>query len=165
VGEFLILSGTWLSRLPSAGLTAAIGATGVVLGAVYMLYLVQKVFFGKLTNPANRHLADLSVREAFVIVPMVALIGVMGLLPQPFLAPAKPAVDRLIGRMAAAEARLRQGDPGLPPLVGTEPAALALSRPALGAAVLPPGAAGAAPAPADAPAAPAPGAPPAPGSH
>ena len=165
VGEFLILSGTWLSRLPSAGLTAAIGATGVVLGAVYMLYLVQKVFFGKLDNPANRHLPDLSVREALVILPMIALIGVMGLLPQPFLAPAKPAVDRLIGRMAAAEQRMRQDDPGLRPLVGTEPAALALARPA-------PRAAPAAAVPPAAPTAAEPGAPsaappatPAPGSH
>jgi NADH-quinone oxidoreductase subunit M len=164
VGEFLILSGTWLSRLPSAGLTAAIAATGVVLGAVYMLYLVQKVFFGKLDNPENRHLHDLSVREAFVILPMIALIGVMGLVPQPFLSPAKPAVDRLIGRLAAAEQRLRQDDPGLRPLVGTEPAALALARPPLRvapAAGVPPAGAPPEPGTHGAP----PPAPPAPGSH
>src|SRR5512147_2039476 len=51
VGEFLILSGTWLSRLRSSAWFAAVAATGVILGAVYMLTLVQRVFFGKITNP------------------------------------------------------------------------------------------------------------------
>jgi hypothetical protein len=54
---------------------------------------------------------------------------VMGLAPQPFLVQAKPSVDRLIVRMQAAEQRLRQSEPGLRPLVGTEPAALAFARP------------------------------------
>ena len=129
VGEFLILSGTWLSRLRAAGWYAALGATGVVLGAVYMLVLVQRVFFGKLENPENRHLPDLSLREVLVLLPVVVLIGVMGILPQPFLQPARPAVDRLLGRMQAAEQRMRRADPGLRPLTGTEPPALALARP------------------------------------
>jgi NADH-quinone oxidoreductase subunit M len=95
---------------------------------------------------------------------MIALIGVMGLVPQPFLSPAKPAVDRLIGRLAAAEQRLRQDDPGLRPLVGTEPAALALARPPLRvapAAGVPPAGAPPEPGTHGAP----PPAPPAPGSH
>jgi NADH-quinone oxidoreductase subunit M len=129
VGEFLILSGTWLSRLRAAGWYAALGATGVVLGAVYMLVLVQRVFFGKLENPENRHLPDLSLREVLVLLPVVILIGVMGILPQPFLQPARPAVDRLLARMQAAEQRMRREDPGLRPLTGTEPPALALGRP------------------------------------
>ena len=107
VGEFLILSGTWLSRLQSSQWYATLGAIGVILGAVYMLWLVEKVFFGKLENPHNRHLPDLSVREWFVLVPMVAFIFAMGLVPGPFLAPAKPAVDRLVQRFQAEE--LRQG--------------------------------------------------------
>jgi len=129
VGEFLILSGTWLSRLRSPGWYAALGATGVVLGAVYMLVLMQKVFFGKITHAENHHLPDLSLREAFVMVPVVVLILVMGLVPQPFLVQAKPSVDRLIVRMQAAEQRMRQADPGLRPLIGTDPAALAFARP------------------------------------
>jgi NADH-quinone oxidoreductase subunit M len=129
IGEFLILSGTWLSRLPHAGWYAALAATGVVLGAVYMLTLVQKVFFGKITNPENRHIPDLSVREAFVMLPIVVAIVAMGLVPQPLLANARPSVDRLIARMQAAEYKMRQADPTLPALVGTEPAALAFARP------------------------------------
>jgi hypothetical protein len=94
-----------------------------------MLVLVQKVFFGKITNPENRHLPDFSVREAFVITPVIVLIVVMGLAPQPFLGPVKPSVDRLLARMQAAEQKLRKADPGLRPLTGTDPAALAFARP------------------------------------
>src|SRR5574342_862278 len=141
VGEFLILSGTWLGRLPRAGLYAAVGATGVILGAVYMLLLVEKVFFGPMRNEANRGMRDLSLREAFVLAPIVVLIVAMGIAPQPFLAPTKAPVDRLIGLLQQAEQRMGRG-----PQVGTEPPALASARallPAAGAA--PP--AGSAPAP------------------
>jgi NADH-quinone oxidoreductase subunit M len=119
VGEFLILSGTWLSRLASGQVLATLGAVGVILGAVYMLLLVEKVFFGPLRNPANAGLPDVSVREGFVLVPMIALIVVMGLLPQPFLDPAKSSVDRLVARFQQAEARL-----GVPSSVGTVPPAV-----------------------------------------
>jgi NADH-quinone oxidoreductase subunit M len=121
VGEFLILSGTWLSRLGGSAVFATLGALGVILGAVYMLLLVERVFFGKLENDHNRHLPDLSVREGFVLAPMLALIVVMGLLPQPFLAPAKPAVDRLVQRFQAVEQRLGQG-----PQVGTRETAISV---------------------------------------
>jgi NADH-quinone oxidoreductase subunit M len=125
VGEFLILSGTFLSRVANATALATLGAAGVILGAVYMLVLVEKVFFGPIRNEENRHLLDLSVREGFVLAPMIALIVVMGLMPGPFLAPAKPAVDRLVQRFQQAEARL-----GLPTSVGTVDAAVA-ARPSL----------------------------------
>jgi NADH-quinone oxidoreductase subunit M len=125
VGEFLILSGTWLARLARAPWFSAIGATGVILGAVYMLLLVERVFFGKLENEKNALLPDLSLREWAVMAPLLVLIGVMGLVPQPFLAPAKQPVDRLLGRFAAAEQRLRQQDPSRPPTTGTQPPALA----------------------------------------
>ncbi len=124
VGEFLILSGTWLAKIQRAPIYAAFGATGVILGAVYMLILVERVFFGENKNPANRALPDLSLREAFVLVPLVVLIVVMGLVPGPFLSPAKSSVDRLIGRFAAAQ-------------VGTESPELALSRPSRVLAPLP----------------------------
>jgi NADH-quinone oxidoreductase subunit M len=106
VGEFLILSGTWLSRLGSSATYSTLAATGVILGAVYMLVLVEKVFFGPITKSENRHLRDLTVREGFVLAPMLALIVLMGLMPGPFLAPAKAPVDRLIARFQQAEVRL-----------------------------------------------------------
>jgi NADH-quinone oxidoreductase subunit M len=125
VGEFLILSGTWIGRLPHASLVSAIAATGVILGAVYMLLLVERVFYGPLHNEHNRHLPDLSFREAVVIAPMLVAIVVMGVAPQPFLAPAKPAVDRLLTRFQAADDRRRAASPGLPPSVGTQETGLA----------------------------------------
>ncbi len=126
VGEFLILSGTWLGRLPRAGIYTAMAATGVILGAVYMLLLVEKVFFGPMRHEANRGMRDLSLREAFVLSPIVVLIVVMGIVPQPFLAPAKPSVDRLIALLQQAERRMNRG-----PQVGSEPPALASARPAM----------------------------------
>jgi len=130
VGEFLILAGTWLGRMPNTRLLAAIGATGVILGAVYMLWLVERVFFGKVENPENQGLSDFSLREVLVIVPMIALIVVMGLVPQPFLNPARPAVDRLVARMAEADRRVNPGRPS----VGAMPTAVAAGEaPAAGA--------------------------------
>jgi NADH-quinone oxidoreductase subunit M len=114
VGEFLILSGTWLSRIGFSTTYAVLAAIGVILGAVYMLVLVEKVFFGAIKKAENRVLPDLSVREAFVLAPMVILIVVMGLKPQPFLDPAKSSVDRLVRRFEAVEARL-----GRPTQVGS----------------------------------------------
>jgi NADH-quinone oxidoreductase subunit M len=81
VGEFLILLGTFHTR---PGL-AAFAVSGVVLGAVYMLWMYQRVIFGPLSNPANERLEDLSRREGIVLAPILALIVVMGVYPRPFL--------------------------------------------------------------------------------
>jgi NADH-quinone oxidoreductase subunit M len=120
VGEFLILSGTFLSLLPHGQLLSVVASTGVILGAVYMLVLVQKIFYGPIRHEENRHLADLSLREGLVMAPVIAFIALMGLMPGPFLAPAKPAVDRLVQRFQQAEVRL-----GLPSQVGTVGTAVA----------------------------------------
>ncbi|HET9554181.1 MAG TPA: NADH-quinone oxidoreductase subunit M [Anaeromyxobacteraceae bacterium] len=124
VGEFLILSGTFLSRLAGSTTFATVGSVGVILGAVYMLVLVERVFFGALKKEENKRLADLSVREGFVLAPMIALIVVMGLVPGPFLAPARPAVNRLVQRFQQTEARLN-----LPTQVGTVETAVAARPP------------------------------------
>jgi NADH-quinone oxidoreductase subunit M len=137
VGEFLILTGTWLGRMENARVLAALGATGVILGAVYMLLLVEKVFFGPISNPENRTLRDLSWREIGVIAPMLVLIVVMGIFPQPFLTPAKPSVDRLISRFEQADARLRANDPARQPSVGTVQPAFAVLRAAPAPAAAP----------------------------
>jgi NADH-quinone oxidoreductase subunit M len=123
VGEFLILTGTFISQLPNGKLLAVIATTGVILGAIYMLKLVEKVFYGPIENEENRHIGDMSVREGFVLAPVIVMIFVMGLLPGPFLAPAKSSVDRLIGRFQAAEARLN-----LPSTVGTVATAISIPR-------------------------------------
>jgi NADH-quinone oxidoreductase subunit M len=108
VGEFLILAGTWRSYLGGSTVVAALAAVGVILGAVYMLRLVERVFLGPIRKDENRTIPDLTVREGFVLAPMIALILLMGLLPQPFLDPMKPSVDRLVQRFQAVQARAGQ---------------------------------------------------------
>src|SRR5437870_4389005 len=81
VGEFLILLGAF-NVTPS---WAAAAATGVVLGAIYMLWMFRRVIFGPLANPENQKLHDLTGREIFIFVPILALIIFMGIYPQPFL--------------------------------------------------------------------------------
>ncbi|HET7753142.1 MAG TPA: NADH-quinone oxidoreductase subunit M [Anaeromyxobacteraceae bacterium] len=129
VGEFLILSGTWLGRIGHAQPLAFVATIGVILGAVYMLWLVEKLFFGPLTKDENRTMPDMSWREIAIMAPLLVLIVVMGLFPQPFLTPAKPAVDRLVGRFEQADARLRAADPSRQPSVGTVQPAFAVLRP------------------------------------
>src|SRR5690606_28100495 len=58
---------------------------GVILAAVYMLSVVQKMFFGPLDNPKNKRLKDMNVREVVAISPFVALIFIIGLFPNLFL--------------------------------------------------------------------------------
>ncbi len=89
VGEFLILMGAFRAW-PIAG---ALATLGVVLGAVYMLRLYKRVFFGEVTNDANLGLSDLSRRELAVIVPLVVMILWIGLYPRPFLRRIEPTTQ------------------------------------------------------------------------
>jgi NADH-quinone oxidoreductase subunit M len=80
VGEFTILVGafnnTWW--------WAVFAALGIVLGAAYMLWLFQRVFFGPLTNSENKNLQDLNKRELLYLMPLVLLCFWIGLYPKPF---------------------------------------------------------------------------------
>jgi NADH-quinone oxidoreductase subunit M len=86
IGEFLVLAGTFLGKTPSLlgseRVLTALAATGVILGAVYMLTMFQKVMFGPVKNPKNRGLPDLSWREIFVFAPLIASFFVLGLYPK-----------------------------------------------------------------------------------
>ncbi len=99
IGEFLILLGAfrWDPRF------VVVAALGVILSAVYMLWMFQRVYTGPVTNPANRHLKDLSVREWAVIGPLCAMSILMGVAPNIFLAPMEPAVTRIVQRMESRE--------------------------------------------------------------
>lgn len=99
VGEFLIMIGMWKSTvLPISGgtnwnyIATMFAGTGVIFAAVYLLWMVQRVFFGKVTNPKNKKLKDLSWREIGLIAPLVFLMVYMGVYPRPFLDASKPSV-------------------------------------------------------------------------
>jgi NADH-quinone oxidoreductase subunit M len=99
IGEFLVLLGSFKSMsLSGAQVFAVIGATGVILGAVYMLWMVQRVFFGPCDNPENQKLRDLNLREICVLVPLVILMFVMGVFPKPWLSTMQPSIDAMIAR-------------------------------------------------------------------
>ena len=95
IGEFLVISGTFVSeRLGVFGGIHTIGAAaGVILAAVYMLGVVQKMFFGPLTNPKNKHLPDLTPREALALSPLILMIFVIGFFPGVFTSRMKDAID------------------------------------------------------------------------
>ena len=97
VGEFLILLGAFNTTIVRpAGVYTAIAATGVILSAVYMLWMFQRVNYGPVTNAKNRGLRDLSVREWFVIGPVCAVAIFMGVFPGVFLKPMEASVKRTI---------------------------------------------------------------------
>jgi NADH-quinone oxidoreductase subunit M len=104
VGEFLILIGAFRWR----PLLASVAAIGVILSAVYMLWMFQRVNYGPVTNEKNRNLPDLSPREWALMVPTVALAILMGLAPGIFLRPMEPSVNKLLDRITASQpARVR----------------------------------------------------------
>ncbi|MGZ7066190.1 MAG: complex I subunit 4 family protein, partial [Candidatus Aminicenantales bacterium] len=92
IGEFMILMGAWNVHW----VWAAVAATGIVLGAGYMLWLYQRVMFGRLENPANETLKDLTARELATFIPLVVLAFWIGVYPKPFLEIIDKPVERII---------------------------------------------------------------------
>ncbi len=92
IGEFMILMGTFAVNWK----WAAIAASGIVLGAGYMLWLYQRVMFGKLENPANQSLTDLSLRELATFLPLILMAFWIGLFPAPFLNLLDKPVEKIV---------------------------------------------------------------------
>jgi NADH-quinone oxidoreductase subunit M len=96
-GEFMILFGSFGSGLlPHAKLLVVLASTGVILGAIYMLWMYQRVFLGRLRHPENEQLTDLSVREWLVLLPILIFIVVLGVRPGPLVERMEPALERLL---------------------------------------------------------------------
>jgi NADH-quinone oxidoreductase subunit M len=115
VGEFLIMFGTWntgfrytfwvfdrLYQLHPWAVTM-FAATGVIWASVYMLWMVQRVFFGRVTNDKNRRLADLNWREVGLLLPLLALMLYMGAYPRPFLQRSRASIEQVRARVVAGE--------------------------------------------------------------
>jgi NADH-quinone oxidoreductase subunit M len=93
VGEFLTMLGMWQSNAVSWNRIATmLAGTGVILAAVYLLWMLQRVLFGKITNEKNRHLTDLNWREIGLMAPLLFLMVFMGVYPKPFLERSKASI-------------------------------------------------------------------------
>jgi len=98
VGEFLILIGTFQVNT----WVALLGATGVIIGAAYMLYLYRRVIFGELTKEDLKKILDVSPREIAVFAPLILIVFFMGIYPIPFLDVMHSSVENLIERYHSA---------------------------------------------------------------
>jgi NADH-quinone oxidoreductase subunit M len=97
IGEFMVITGTFSSvRLGHfAGVQAMGAAIGVILGAIYMLMVVQKMFFGPVTKKENKHLPDMTPRELVAVAPLALMVFVIGLFPNIFLSQIRGAAERV----------------------------------------------------------------------
>ena len=120
IGEFLIMLGAFDAVVQKGIASTSAGVnwlimiftvSGVVLGAVYMLWMYQRVIFGPLKNEENRKLTDLSSREVLVFTPLLVMMVVMGLYPTPFLDRMEKSVTATLARAEAKrvadESRMR----------------------------------------------------------
>ncbi|MFB3069000.1 MAG: hypothetical protein ACE1ZI_06970, partial [Acidobacteriota bacterium] len=89
--------------LENAG-RAAFAASGLVLSAIYMLWMYQRVFMGTLASDSNRTLADLNVRETVILVPIVILMLWMGSYPSTFLGRMETSVQKVVDRIEEVRA-------------------------------------------------------------
>ena len=96
VGEFTILLGAFGSETLGSPWFAGIAVLGVILAAIYMLYMFQKIFLGPVDKDENRRLLDLNLREVVTLVPLLVLIFWIGLYPRPFFNLMGPAVEQLV---------------------------------------------------------------------
>jgi NADH-quinone oxidoreductase subunit M len=105
IGEFLILIGTWTSRaIGHPWLTTMFAATGMIWAAVYMLWMLQRVLFGKITNSENAELSDLNARELGLLVPLLVLMLFMGVYPRVFLDRSQSSVETIRARVSSSPA-------------------------------------------------------------
>jgi len=95
VGEFLVLIGTFTAHR----LWAIIGAVGVILAAVYLLWAYQRVWHGPLVKEENKNLLDLDRREKLVMAPVLVMIVLIGVYPKPFLDRMGPSLRTVVQRV------------------------------------------------------------------
>ena len=119
IGEFTILQGAFVENRMWAGLAVI----GVILAAAYLLWLYQRVFFGKVTNAKNEKLHDLTPREVLYFTPLLIAAFWIGLYPKPFFEILEQPVNQLVQTV-------RPGYPGIgSPMQARRPAASPESSP------------------------------------
>jgi NADH-quinone oxidoreductase subunit M len=96
IGEFLVLSGAFQDR----AVYGILGATGVIWSACYLLWMYQRVFYGRVTHEVNQSLLDLDTRERVALWPAAAMALVMGVAPLLWLNAIDPAVQAALSPFA-----------------------------------------------------------------
>jgi NADH-quinone oxidoreductase subunit M len=99
VGEFLVLLGTFGTNRQRA----VLAATGVILSAVYMLWMYQRVIWGEVTNDKNKSLQDLVRREYVMLIPLLILMVWMGVYSSYFLRPMDASVMKLMNQVQSRQ--------------------------------------------------------------
>jgi NADH-quinone oxidoreductase subunit M len=102
VGEFTILLGSFGSEAINSAWFAGFAAVGVILAAIYMLYMFQKLFLGPVDKDENKILLDLNIREIVTLVPIIILIFWIGLYPKPFFELIAPSVEKVMALLQNA---------------------------------------------------------------
>ena len=96
VGEFLILLGSFKSSVLNSWIYTIFAASGIIFAAIYLLWMYQRVIFGKVTNPKMETIKDMNKREIFVMVPIFILIIWIGIYPSTFLKVSQKTTDKVI---------------------------------------------------------------------
>jgi NADH-quinone oxidoreductase subunit M len=118
VHEFLILVGSFQAN----AWWGILAATGVVLGAIYMLWMFQRVFFGDVTNEKNAGLKDLTPREVLVFVPLLVMIFWMGIYSKPFTERMEPSITKFVEQMTSVRQAMNEERDGRAVTMARSPA-------------------------------------------
>jgi NADH-quinone oxidoreductase subunit M len=102
VGEFLIMLGSYMQSWQAVGFAV----TGVILGALYMMWTYERVMFGPITKKVNETIRDLNGREIATMVPLMALMVLMGLYPKFIIDRMEPSITQVLARVHSAQARI-----------------------------------------------------------
>jgi NADH-quinone oxidoreductase subunit M len=100
IGEFLILAGSF----QTSPRWTIVAATGVILAAIYLLWLIQRVFFGPITKDENGNVPEIAWNEIAALVPLVILMVWIGVRPNTFLRKMTPSVKQLLQIVKQADA-------------------------------------------------------------
>lgn len=106
VGEFTILVGAFGSKALASPWFAGVATLGVIIAAVYLLYMFEKVFLGPVTHPENQVLPEINVREIITLAPILIMIVWIGLYPAPFFALINPTAEKIVALVQAAAVTL-----------------------------------------------------------
>jgi len=117
VGEFLILLGVFEANV----FYAVLATTGVIFGAVYMLWMFQRVMFGEVTNEKNKNLPDLTCREWAYMLPMIVVIFWLGVYPNPVIERMEASVENLVTVTNRGTVTVRKKPPVLAKVVMPDP--------------------------------------------